>query len=378
MNKRKTTIIVSTIAILGISLTAMGFLSSLKKDPPKRPPQVVKRYVKAQPVNYGVVQATVTGAGRLASHHDVEIIAEVQGKILAGSAPMKKGQVFKAGDLLIKVFDHEARLSLLATKSRFLNSVAGLLPDLKVDFPESYKAWQDFLATIDIERSLPKLPANGSGKEKIFLAGRNILSDYYSIKSSEVRLEKYNIYAPFDGTYTDVLLEVGSIANPGTRLARIIRTDVMELEIPVEVSQSEWIKIGDEATVTTEDRNRSWTGKVVRKSQFVDPDTQSIEVFVQLKSTRDNPLYNGLYLRATFTGADLEDVMEIPRGAVFNQNEVFVIKDGRLAKHEIKIKKINRDSVIFNGVPEGIEVVVEPLINASENTPVEIIRPGQA
>lgn len=373
MNKRKTTIIVSTVAILGISLTAMGFLSSLKKDPPKRPPQMVKRYVKAQPATYQTIQSEVVGAGRLASQHYVDVIAEVQGKILPGNVPLKKGQAFKTGDLLIKIFDKEARLALLAKKSSFLNSVASLLPDFKVDFPESYKAWQDFFASINIENDLPKLPANGSGKEKIFLAGRNILSDYYAIKSDEIRLKKYNIYAPFDGTYMDVTLEVGSIANPGTRLAKIIRTDIMELEIPVEVDQAGWIKIGDSATVTTEDGASQWTGKVVRKSQFVDPDTQSIEVFIQLKSTADKPLYNGLYLKAVFPGANLDNVMEIPRGAVFNQNEVFIIKEGRLVKQEIEIHKINRDTVIFTGVPAGVNVVVEPLINASENTPVEII-----
>ena len=376
MNKRKTTIIVSTIAILGISLTAMGFLSSLKKDPPKRPPQVVKRYVKAQPATYQSIKSEVSGAGRLASQHYVDVIAEVQGKILPGNVPLKKGQAFKAGDLLVKLFDKEARLALLAKKSRFLNAVASLLPDFKVDFPESYKRWQDFFAAINIEKDLPKLPVNGSGKEKIFLAGRNILSDYYAIKSDEIRLKKYNIYAPFAGTYTDVMLEVGSIANPGTRLAKIIRTDIMELEIPVEVNQADWIAIGDATTVSTEDGSRNWTGKVVRKSQFVDPDTQSIEVFVQLKSTRDNPLYNGLYLKAIFPGADLDNVMEIPRGAVFNQNEVFVVKEGKLAKQEIDIHKINRDTIIFSGVPAGLNVVVEPLINASENTPVEIISPN--
>jgi multidrug efflux pump subunit AcrA (membrane-fusion protein) len=376
MNKRKTTIIVSTIAILGISLTAMGFLSSLKKDPPKRPPQVVKRYVKAQPATYQTIKSEVSGAGRLASQQYVDVIAEVQGKILRGNVPLKKGQAFKAGDLLVKLFDKEARLALLAKKSRFLNAVASLLPDFKVDFPESYKRWQDFFAAIDIEKDLPKLPVNGSGKEKIFLAGRNILSDYYAIKSDEIRLKKYNIHAPFTGTYTDVMLEVGSIANPGTKLAKIIRTDIMELEIPVEVNQAGWIEIGDATTVTTEDGSRSWTGKVVRKSQFVDPDTQSIEVFVQLKSTRDKPLYNGLYLKALFPGANLDNVMEIPRGAVFNQNEVFVVKEGKLAKQEIDIHKINRDSIIFSGVPAGLNVVVEPLINASENTPVEIISPN--
>ena len=65
--------------------------------------------------------------------------------------------------------------------------------------------------------------------------------------------------------------------------------------------------------------------------------------------------------------------MEFPRSAVFNSIEVFEIIVGRLKKQIIDIVKINETTLIFNGLEEGIKIVVEPLINAQENSPVGIL-----
>jgi multidrug efflux pump subunit AcrA (membrane-fusion protein) len=356
-------------AVLG-----MNFLSSFKKPPTHRPSQEIKRHVKAQKVAYRDIESQVVGSGRLSSMQRVDVTTEVQGKILTGDIPLKKGQPFKKGALLFRVYDREARLSLLSRKSRFLNAIANLLPDFKVDFADSYQQWTRFLGSIDIEKELPPLPAITSTKAKIFLAGRNILSDYYTIKSEEVRLKKYHIYAPFTGTFTEVFLEVGSVANPGSRIAKMIRTDKLELEVPIEIHNADWVEPGDRVRVTTGDGSKEWMGQVVRKSAFVEPSTQSISIFVALESTEENPLYLGLYLKAIFPGIVVRNAMEIPRNAVFNNNEVFVVKDGRLAKYEINILKIDEKTLIFSGLDPGLNLVVEPLVNVTENTRAEIIK----
>jgi membrane fusion protein (multidrug efflux system) len=373
MKNRKLIIGFSILGIIAAAFLLMMVLSSFRKEPPKMPPKEIKRYVKAQKVAYGDIESQVAGSGRLSSMQEVDVIAEVQGKILKGDVPLKKGQSFKKGDLLFRIYDQEARLGLLARKSRFLNAIANLLPDFKVDFPDSYKNWTDFLGSIDIEQDLPPLPKIKAAKEKIFLAGRNILSDYYGIKSEEVRLKKYKIYASFTGTYTDVFLEVGSVANPGSRIGEIIRTDQLELEVPIEVHNADWIKFKDPVYVTTGDGSREWSGKVVRKADFVDARTQSVSIFVGLESTPENPLYPGMYLKAVFPGIIVRNAMQMPRNAVFNTNEVFVVKDGRLAKEQISIYKVDEKTLIFSGLEEGIDLVVEPLVNATEDLKVEII-----
>lgn len=255
-----------------------------------------------------------------------------------------------------------------------MTAIANILPDFKVDFNDSYKKWSDFFEAIDTKNQLPELPSIQTKKEKIFLASRNILSDYYSIKSNELRLDKYNIYAPFTGVYTQVFSEVGSVANPGARLAQIIRTDRLELEVPIYVNDVKWIKKGDDVEITNEEGILSWRGNVLRIAQYVDPTTQSISVFVKVYSKYNQPVYNGQYLKAMFPGKVVQNSFEIPRNSVFNSDEVYVVVNGLLQKRSIEIKKMNENSVIFTGLEEGVDVVVEPLINVVENSKVEILK----
>ncbi len=79
----------------------------------------------------------------------------------------------------------------------------------------------------------------------------------------------------------------------------------------------------------------------------------------------------GEYFVAHFPVRPIEGVMEIPRNSVFNSNEVFVARSGRLAKEKINIIKINNSTLIFNGLSEGDSVVIQQLINVSEGTLIQ-------
>ncbi len=379
MNIRKTVITLIAVAVLlGIGFALMNYMIANRKLPEARPAEESRLYVRARPVVYTVNDATIAATGRLTSQHGIDLSAEVQGQILPGSVSLKEGTKFRKGDLLIRIFEDEARNNLRASKSRFLNAIAGILPDIRIDYPDSFDKWNGFFNAININEDLPDLPPMDSDQEKIFLASRNILNDYYSIQSAEVRLEKYRIHAPFNGSFTQVFMEVGSVANPGSRIATMIRTDKLELAVPVEVDDIYWVSTGDRVKVTTEDGAREWTGSVVRKSDFVDPATQSITVYVSVQSSDRNPLFQGQYLKATFENKGVENSMEVPRNAVFSKNQVYIINEGRLKKSGVTILKHNQNTVLINGLPEGVHVVVEPLVNAREGTLAEILEPGNS
>jgi len=374
MDKRKLIIIVSGVSIVLFSFFSMQWLSGMKKTPPRKPPKEVVRYVKTEKVEYKNVVTEVEAMGRVTSNSEVVLIAEVRGEIMSGNISFKVGESFKMGDLLVKIDDEIELYNMKSRKSSFLNSVAGMLPDLRISFPKNYEEWNSFMESIDIDSNLPDLPKISSTQERVYMASRNILTNYYTIKSAEANFESYNIYAPFTGTVTEVSLEKGAVANPGSRLGKIINTTNLELEVPVEISSSKWLKVGQKVIAFDNKRTSSWNGKIVRKSQNVNPTTQSINVYVSLNSTRKNPLYKGEYLAATFSGIKLFNVMEIPRKAVFNQNEVYIVQDGLLEKREIIIKKINKDKIYLTGLENGVDLVTEPLINASEKTKVSILK----
>jgi multidrug efflux pump subunit AcrA (membrane-fusion protein) len=368
---RRIVIVVSVIFILGLAYGLMRFLIAQKEEPPVRQTIESRRYVRVEPVKYSSISSSVSRPGRLSSIAEVDIIAEASGKIEAGNVSLKKGASFSKGDVLFVVYPDEAILSLKARKSQYQNTLASIIPDLVIDFPESEEAFSQFFYSIDVAKPLPPMPEIEDNKMKIFLASRNVISEYYSIESDELQLNRRTVRAPFNGTFKDVYMELGAYTNAGGRVARAIRTDQLELEVAVQRADAIWIKQGDPVTVTSES-SRSWQGKVIRKSQFVDENTQSQTIFINIPYDHQQPLLAGEYLVAHFPVKAIEGVMEIPRNAVFNSNEVFIARSGRLAKEKINVIKLNTSTLIFNGLPEGDSVVVQQLINVSEGTLVQV------
>ncbi|MBS3772320.1 MAG: efflux RND transporter periplasmic adaptor subunit, partial [Bacteroidales bacterium] len=371
---RRIIIVVAFIFILGLSYGIMKFLIAQGEDPKMQSPVEAMRYVRAEPVEYQTIVSPVTATGRLASLAEVDVVAEASGKILASGISLKKGSRFSKGDVLFTIYPDEAALALKSRKSRFLNILANLLPDLAVDYPEDQQRFRDFFNSVHLDEKLPPFPDVTSEQLRIFLAGRDVLSEYYGIKKDELQLGRHTVVAPFDGTYKEVYMEAGAYTNMGGRVAQAIRTDLLELEVPLERFDAGWVRVGDRATVHSDERGFEWEGIVVRKSQFVDQDNQSQGVFIRIKDNTERPLLAGEYLRATFPGQPVEKVMEVPRNVVFNTNEVFIVNDTRLHKRNIDIIKVNdnANTLLFKGVEEGEMLVMQPLINVQEGTKVEI------
>lgn len=374
---RRIVIVVSLIFIIGLAIGLMKFLIAQKEEPFRRPAVVTKRFVKTDKIKYKTIISPVSASGRLNSISEIDVVAEASGKILTSKIALKKGSEFKKGDVLFTIYPDEVKLALKAKKSSYLNSLANLLPDIKIDYPEYEIQFRDFFTTIDVSKKLPEFPDFKSEKLEIFLASRNVLSDYYGIQKDELQLSRHTIVAPFNGTYSDVYIEEGAYTNMGGRVAHAIRTDILEIEVPLEKFDAEWVNINDKVKVYSESRNAEWQGKVVRKSKFVDPNTQSQGIFVRINNTNKKPLLVGEYLNSIFPGHPINKAMEIPRNVVFNSNEVFIVKDGKIHIETINILKINEKSLIFNGIDEGKILVMQPLINVLEGSEVEVLYDAQ-
>jgi hypothetical protein len=349
----------------------------MKPEPPRRPDSDLKRFVKTSIVEYTDLESPVSALGRVVSGNEVSLVSEAAGKIEKGEVPLKKGTSFKKGQLLLVIYKDEVELALKARKSSFLNTFTNLLPDLRIDFPDHYNRFLAFFNAVDFDKGLPELPTVDNEKLKIFLSSRNVLSEYYSIRQDEKKLGRHSLYAPFNGTFTQVNFEAGAFVNTGAQIANMIGTDLLEIEAPVENIHSKWIKIGDKVKIYSQDRTIMMVGNVVRKADFVDMDTQSRSIFVRVTKSLENELLAGEYKLVEFPGQIIPQVMEMPRSAVFNSNEVFIVNDGKLKKEEIDVVKVNETSLIFKGLPEGAYLVVEPLINVQENSPVDIFGEGQ-
>ena len=211
----------------------------------------VKQY-EVENKDYDVI---VDYPARVAAKYVVKLGVQVSGRILPSDVPLKVGQHFKKGDLLVNIYDEDIRASLISQKSQFLNTLAKSLPDIKIDFSSEYAKWSSFFENIILDEPLPKLPATNSLKEKVYLSAKGIISNYYTIQQSQIILDKYELYAPFDGVFRDVNKEVGSMSSAGSDIGTITSTGNLELVVGVSAVESKLIGVGNTVKVTASEGN---------------------------------------------------------------------------------------------------------------------------
>jgi multidrug efflux pump subunit AcrA (membrane-fusion protein) len=363
-----------TRAIVAVVLLVLAFVMvksfSTKGVELERPPLTQRsQYVNTKVVAYTNHQTMTEALGQVIASQPIDIISEVSGRIEKGNVTLKKAISFSQGALLFKIDDRETILNLKSQRSGFQNVVALILPDMKLDFPNSFQKWQDYFNRIDINNNLPILPESIDQREKTFLASKNISGQFYSIKSAEERLNKYRVAAPYSGIIQDVYTDAGSVANLGTRVLRIRKANDLELELPVRKEDIQWVKSGTKVKIYSEDKRQTSTGTVNRIGAEIDPTTQSVNVYVSINSNTIK-LYEGMYLYAEISGNAIAKAMEIDRKAIFDNNKIYVVKDSMLIEKTVNIHKIKNATVLFSGINEGEKVVSEVFLGATEGMKV--------
>jgi len=329
--KRKILNISISISIIAIAILASAFMIKNKQEPKRDLNKQELLYVKTSAATTTEIHPEASYRGRVASLENVVLSAEVSGKILPGAVPLKEGQSFKKGDVLIHI---------------------SALPDLKIDYPDQYEKWSTFFNNIDISSIMPELPEIESEKERVFVASKNILTQYYTIKVQEVKYTRYTLSAPFNGSYKTVSSEVGSVASMNMKIATLIQTDEMEVIVPVLPEELDWITKGMEVELKR-NNGRIVKGSVSRIAGFIDPGSQSVNVYVSVKNSRSSQLLEGEYVEAEFTSAASVAGMLLPREALMNENRIYVLEDGKIEERQVSVVERLEDSYIIEGYVEG-------------------------
>ena len=369
MTKRQK-IILSILTAIIFGIVALLFNRESGGGPQKKVAETPTKFLKTQVVVKDTLPLSIQTFGRVLAARNVTLSTEVQGTILEGSVPLKSGAQFTKGQVIFKIDDQQAQYSLRSLKAKFLNLVASALPDIKIDYTDNFNAWKEFFEAIDVEKPLPQLPEFKSTKEKTFLATKNILSEYYTIKSEEERIKKFTIYAPFNGSIVEAFTEAGATVSPGVNVANIIKNQALEVQVPVDVQNVQLVRLGGAVTLTSQDGKQTWNGTIARIGQSVNSNTQSIDLFVQVNNNPEAPLFNGMYLHANIHAGEIDNAVELSRRALQSENTVYLIQDSILVPTAVNIVKSNPETFITTALKPNDMVVIEPVAMSSSKLKV--------
>jgi len=356
----------SQLILLGIFVVISGLiymaLSSNKKDVVKElKPEEKNVYVPIREVHNSPRTVSVESYGQVNPNAEINISFEVQGKLIKGAVTMKPGIKFRKGQLLYRLNNADALYNLKARKSALTTIIVAALPDIELDFPNERDKWVKFLNGLNPDaNSLPPFPATNSEKESLFIVGRNILTEYYTLKSMEEQLKKYSYYAPFSGTVLSVNAEPGAIASPGMMIARIAKTGDYEVKIPIALEDLDKFKQQNSATFKNSSGEIVGTGKIIRISDVVNQQTQSADVYYSIQPTKGKQIYNSMFLTVTIPIKETKNVMTIPRAALQN-GKVMLLEDEKLIHREVLQVGEIPDSVFVTGLNDKEKLVLEPV-----------------
>lgn len=342
------------LSLLGIafiigSVMYAKYLIANKNKPKPQFDKVVKN-VFTQKVTNGDVPIIIPANGNLVAKRRLELYAEVQGLFKMGSKEFKPGTVYRQGETLISIDADEYYASVQATKSNLYNDIAAIMPDLRLDFPEVYQKWLNYLSGFDIQKSTPKLPEMTSEKENFFITGRGIISAYYNVKNMEQRLAKYRIVAPYNGILTEALVTEGTLIRSGQKLGEFIDPSVYEMQVAISKTFSSLLEVGKKVQLNTLDKAKTYEGVVSRVNGSIDATTQTITAFIEVKHP---DLKEGMYLEANLDAKTEQNAIEIRRALLLESNEIFVVRDSVLDLISVRPVHFSQKTVVLKEVPDG-------------------------
>lgn len=362
------------ILIIAASFVLMLAFSSMKEEPKSKKPEAEPKVVRSIVANPGKVKANVTAYGRLASRQPVDLISEVSGTLMEGDIPFQPAQSFEKGELIAKIDDRQIKLEINSTKSDFLNALANVLPEIKIDFPDEYEKWQNYFNNVKFDEPLPELPEADNEKVKLFLSRYNVYKLFYSVQNLEIRHEKHFFYAPFDGSIVSTALRTGASVRNGAQLGRILNMAALEIEVPLPVKDIQWVDRSELVTLSSSELTGKWEGNIKRISDKIDDNTQTISTYISLNGSETGNLFDGVFLKADIPGKNVDNAIRLPRKAIYKGDIVFVINDGKLEERKVNIvRREMNHSIIDDGISKNDTVVVELMQGVSPGMPAKPI-----
>ena len=377
--------IVLPLLVLAGSAASFALLHATKPEPVKTHEGPRPISVHAAPVNKESVRLQVVTQGEVRARTEIDLVAQVGGRIVSVSSEFTEGGKIEPGVALLKIEDTDYRLALRQAEAR--------VAEAKVRLDQA-------LADANVARQQLRNDPNPSAlalkKPQVAEARARLKAADADLEQARLELDRTNIALPFAGRLMATRVDVGQFIVPGTVLARAFATDVVEVRLPLDDAQlaSLGLPIGHVAedeglpvslTAVVAGRQQQWQGRLVRLDAAIDPDTRMLYGIVEVVSPYERnvsasgmPLAVGLYVEANIFGRELVDATVVPSDALRAGNVVFLINpEGRLQIKPVEVVHQSPSRAVIEGdVTAGDQVITSPVRNPVQGMALVAIQPS--
>ncbi|WP_417252953.1 efflux RND transporter periplasmic adaptor subunit [Celeribacter sp.] len=282
--------------------------------------------------------------GRIAAVHSVDVSAVVSGTVV--SLPVAEGEQVEANQILAQVDAAEQNAI-----------VRQAMAALDAALVAQQKASEDYDRSLSLGSNVSKtaLEADAFAKQS---ATQEVLRLSAFLDQARIALDNYTIRAPVAGTVLELEVETGQAISPSTNLLTLADLNDLVVEADVDESYATQIIVGQRAVLQLAGQAATHEGHVRFVSNRVDEATGGLAIKLRFDAPVAAPV--GLTVTTNIIVEDRDAALTVPRTALVDGNEVFVVVDGLAELRPVSVVDWPAARLIATeGLAEGDLVIVD-------------------
>ena len=380
------------VGIIAVSVALAVLLVSLAPEPERLEPPSPLPFVTTVTVAAGSGPIPVFGAGTVRPSAEVDIAAQVGGKVVWVDPSFRSGGRFDAGQTLFRIEEEDYVYRLREAEAT--------LADRRVAFLEAQE--EAAIARAEYERyaaqqpdsaALPEVGPLASREPQLNAAQAALDRDEARVAEASLAVARTRVDAPFNGFVRDESVDVGQFVAPGQPVGRLFAADAVEVVVPLSDANAALIpglwarragegdgggddgegRIGARVIAEYGDTRYAWTGYVDRAEASLDEQTRTIDVVVQVPdpftagvpagaaTAPDDspPLLVGKFVDVEIQGLAPQSYFRVRRAALRPGNEVWAVgDDGAVTIVPVRTLQRGDDEVYVLGALEDGQAAI--------------------
>ncbi|MRT37956.1 efflux RND transporter periplasmic adaptor subunit [Acinetobacter sp. RIT698] len=334
--------IIIAIIFIVLIVAFIGWKSSNKKQP--SPENAATSASSAKPaLTVTVIQPELqnwkqnfTANGNIAAWQEVVIGSELSGQRIT-KVNVNVGDSVQRGQVLAEINSESIRAELATAKANYAEAKA-VLADASINNQRIQQLKNT--GAISQQEATKYLTSQSTAQARLDAAKAQI-------DSNQLRLTQTQVIAPDHGVISARTATVGSLAQTGQELFRLIRDNRLEWRAEVTSTDLYKLKKGMTAHITSPDPSRSAVSGSVRMiAPVIDPQTRYGLVYVDIPTT--DAVRMGMFVKGEFDLGE-KPALTVPQTAVLLRDGfsyVFIVnKDNRVTQQKVTLGRRLNDRV---------------------------------
>ena len=294
--------------------------------------------------------------GSAIAANEVQLKAEVGGRIVWINPNLRPGGKFKRGDILFKIDSRDYQLTVEQQQSNVSKA------KLELQMERGRKA------VAEKEWTLLQKHKGTSGKNALALREPHLATSVVSVQAAQsglrkaqLNLERTLVFAPFNGFVQQESVDVGQLVSPQQALGKLVGTDEFWVQVSIPARQIPWLRLptdaansGSKATIWQElgPQRVEREGQLIQLYDDIDSVGQMARVLVSIQdpmglqqathpeqSTSQSPLpiLLGSYVNLKIEAKSAKNTIEIPRISLREGNQIHV----RNSEDRLEIRRVH-------------------------------------